>query len=653
MTIHTQIQHAPPNAQDATQWAEEIAFLADNGFHQDLLRDITNRAGQLRMPVADVAVLEGFVEAVAYYKALAAVLDVPFFSADEVSRHLSHEHIRIPQTCSSGIGVLQGRNTSRSFVLAPEAHAISALLASSKALRQRVALTTPAILQGCIRMASRHAIAHHAAHELPTSMPRLSAFGRASPWQIIAAGGMILLLSFFGTLAPVATLVITGLVLGPLFLVLATLRMAAVFEPEARLATGKNALLSDADLPVYTVLVPLYRETGILPQLIGALAALDYPAAKLDIKILVEADDEPLQAALGAMVLAPFFTVVIVPHGEPRTKPRALNAGLIEARGTLLTIFDAEDVPDADQLRLAATVFKRSGNHVACLQARLSIDNAYDNILTRGFALEYAGLFDVINPGLVRSGLPFLMGGTSNHFRTDVLRKVGGWDAWNVTEDADLAIRLVRAGFRMADCPSTTWEEAPAGLGSWMRQRRRWMKGFMQSAATHSRQPVLTMRELGLLQFACLTSLSLGTVLSAMFYPLFWVMTGIAIWQGDVLSPSGPAQIVASSLALTLFAAGLLAMFGPPILGAVRRRAWRLLWAVPFVPVYALLVSVAAWLALVDWIAHPFHWHKTEHGLAKSSLRPQAAAVLPTAEDMPQEKSAEQPGNTSKAKSFS
>ncbi len=168
--------------------------------------------------------------------------------------------------------------------------------------------------------------------------------------------------------------------------------------------------------------------------------------------------------------------IVSVPAGHPRTKPRALNAGLMEARGALVAVFDAEDRPDPRQLRIAANLFARLPESVACLQGRLAIDNADDGWLTRMFALEYAGLFDVINAGLIRAGLPVLLGGTSNHFRASALRGVGGWDAFNVTEDADLSFRLLRAGFRIADLPSSTLEEAPARIGPWRRQRTRWIR---------------------------------------------------------------------------------------------------------------------------------------------------------------------------------
>jgi cellulose synthase/poly-beta-1,6-N-acetylglucosamine synthase-like glycosyltransferase len=289
----------------------------------------------------------------------------------------------------------------------------------------------------------------------------------------------------------------------------------------------------------------------------------------------------------------------------------------MEARGELLTIFDAEDIPERDELRRAASMLKAAPARTACLQARLAIDNTRDSLLARLFALEYAGLFDVINPGLTRSGLPFLLGGTSNHFRTQALRDIGGWDAWNVTEDADLAIRLVRAGWRMGDCAATTWEEAPVSLGPWMRQRRRWMKGFVQCAITHGRQPLRALSETGLINGVALVALSLGTVASALFYPPFLILAGYALATGGWSLAASGIDAMLLSLSLTLFIAGHVAIFAPPLIGGLRRRNHAALVALPLMPAYLVLISIAAWWALIDLTRAPFHWHKTEHGLGR------------------------------------
>jgi glycosyltransferase XagB len=182
--------------------------------------------------------------------------------------------------------------------------------------------------------------------------------------------------------------------------------------------------------------------------------------------------------------------VIVVPCGLPQTKPRALNYALCFARGSLLTIYDAEDIPDPRQLRRAAAAFAVLPQDTACLQAELVFDNANENWLTRQFTIEYAMLFGMILPALAAHRLPLPLGGTSNHFRIDALRRAGAWDAYNVTEDADLGIRLARLGFDTDTITSCTYEEANVSLRNWMRQRTRWMKGFLATWLVHMREPL-------------------------------------------------------------------------------------------------------------------------------------------------------------------
>jgi cellulose synthase/poly-beta-1,6-N-acetylglucosamine synthase-like glycosyltransferase len=195
--------------------------------------------------------------------------------------------------------------------------------------------------------------------------------------------------------------------------------------------------------------------------------------------VAVEADDGETRTAIAARKSRIPLTVIPVPASGPRTKPKALNVALPFARGTFTVIYDAEDRPEADQLRGALRAFRAGGKRLACVQARLCIDNTADSWLARLFTAEYAGQFDVFLLGIAALGLPLPLGGSSNHFRTASLREIGGWDAHNVTEDADLGMRLARFGYRADVISSTTYEEAPARIGSWLRQRTRWFKGWM------------------------------------------------------------------------------------------------------------------------------------------------------------------------------
>jgi cellulose synthase/poly-beta-1,6-N-acetylglucosamine synthase-like glycosyltransferase len=296
-----------------------------------------------------------------------------------------------------------------------------------------------------------------------------------------------------------------------------------------------------------------------------------------------------------------------------------LNVALPLARGSFTVVYDAEDIPDSEQLRSAAAIFARSPREVACLQARLTIDNTDDSWLTRLFTIEYAALFDVFNPGLAEIGSPIPLGGTSNHFRTATLKKIHGWDAWNVTEDADLGIRLARLGYRVADLPSSTLEEAPITLKAWMRQRTRWMKGFMQTGICHSREPASVLSQLGFWRFFAGMALTGGTALSALIYPFstglfltFWLFGGP--WSDDATWDA-----IWRTGSLTLFASGAASLFIPALVALHRRRLWRLLPWVALLPLYYGLVCLAAWRGLWELVTAPFQWNKTNHGFARTS----------------------------------
>ncbi len=304
-----------------------------------------------------------------------------------------------------------------------------------------------------------------------------------------------------------------------------------------------------------------------------------------------------------------------MPHGSPQTKPRALNYALQFCRGELLTIYDAEDVPEPDQLRDAARAFLTGDQRLACLQAQLTPFNPNENWLTRQFSVEYATLFALILPALAARNLPIALGGTSNHFRTPALRKIGGWDPHNVTEDADLGLRLARLGFHTGTVDSLTYEEANTRLANWLNQRARWLKGFMQTWLVHMRNPLRTVRELGLTGFWALQAQTAGIFLSALFHPF---LSALAIWQLAAHPPHASiSTMMLSSFSLEVFVLGYaIAMLAGA--KALRRRGLTGWWfTIATMPFYWLLMSAAAWLALWQFIFSPFKWNKTEHGLSK------------------------------------
>jgi cellulose synthase/poly-beta-1,6-N-acetylglucosamine synthase-like glycosyltransferase len=239
--------------------------------------------------------------------------------------------------------------------------------------------------------------------------------------------------------------------------------------------------LKDADWPHYTILCPLYKEARVVPQFVKFMRAIDYPADKLQILFLTEEDDEETRKAILALHLPPHFKVLTVPDGSPRTKPRACNYGLVEATGQYVVIYDAEDAPDPLQLKKAVLTFANHGPDLACVQAKLNFYNPKQNLLTRWFTAEYSLWFDLILPGLQKIKLAIPLGGTSNHFPAQTLRALGGWDAFNVTEDCDLGLRLSWFHLKTIVVDSTTYEEANSNVKNWIRQRSRWIKGYMQT----------------------------------------------------------------------------------------------------------------------------------------------------------------------------
>jgi len=381
------------------------------------------------------------------------------------------------------------------------------------------------------------------------------------------------------------------------------------------------------DLPVYTVLVPLYHEASVASGIIEALGRLNYPAERLDVKLLVEANDPETECACREAKLPPHFEVVIVPEGIPKTKPRACNVGLASARGEYLVIYDAEDRPEPDQLKKALLAFRDAPTDVVCLQCRLAYYNAGQNWLTRFFAVEYAAWFDLLLPGLNQLGVPIPLGGTSNHFRIDALRELGGWDPYNVTEDCDLGIRIARRGWRTLILDSTTWEEANSRLWNWMRQRSRWVKGYIQTHLTHTRRPIVLARDLGVkgtLSFL-LTVGGMSAVL--LLNPIYWTVAGLWLrfrWQlvyFDFTDASMARHTAWSRVSWVFFAATLALAFANVlfilinVLACWRRRQWRLMPYALLSPLYWVLISIGAWKGFLQLLTRPFYWEKTVHGL--------------------------------------
>jgi cellulose synthase/poly-beta-1,6-N-acetylglucosamine synthase-like glycosyltransferase len=514
----------------------------------------------------------------------------------------------------AGVRSVRGRVLDREVLfVAPGLSGLARLARRVKAepeLGRQLCIVPPKALRR--RLAAHHAgaLRANALQKLASKWPLASAhleLGRPVRWGfVIGLAGLVGL----AVAAPSVLLPILAPVLAVIYLVPAFLRLLAALYGLKLAPREKITPLLEADLPTYSVFIPLRDEAELIPQLTAAMAALDYPADRLQIGFVVEDTSHATIAALAPHLGKTQFELFVVPDGMPRTKPKAINYCLPFASGDLFVIFDAEDVPEPDQLKLAAAKFAQNPQ-IDCLQAELVIDNAPENALTALFTAEYAAQFGLILPTLARHDLPMPLGGTSNHFRTRTLHEIGGWDSFNVTEDADLGVRLARAGRKCGTLGSITYEEAPVALPGWIRQRTRWTKGWIQTFIVHNRHPMALLKDLGLFRFLIFEFYVGGLISSGPAHLAFLVMTALYL-AGVVWAPPLFAGAW-GGLFITVFILGYASSLATSFLGLARFGRLRLGWAQLLLPFYWALNSVAALRALVQLVAQPFVWEKTRH----------------------------------------
>ncbi len=388
-------------------------------------------------------------------------------------------------------------------------------------------------------------------------------------------------------------------------------------EPEIKITEAAISELKEDSLPFFTVLCPLYKEQTILPQFAKAMSSLDYPKDKLEVLLLFEADDTETIAIAKNLNLPEYIKIVVVPFSMPKTKPKALNYGLSTSSGELIVIYDAEDIPEVDQLKKAVLAFQEAGPKVFCLQAKLNFYNPQQNTLTRLFTAEYSTWFDLVLTGLYSINAPIPLGGTSNFFRKKDIVDVEGWDAFNVCEDCDLGMRLFKRGYSTALFNSTTFEEANSNLPSWIRQRSHWIKGYIQGFFVHLRSPggfMRSLREPHLITFILVVG---GKTLSVFINPLLWIITisyfALRPFTGSFIESLYPAPIFYMGL-ITLLIGNFLYLYNY-MLGCAKRGYWHLIEYAWLIPIYWLLMSFAAWKAVYQIFVKPHYWEKTTHGL--------------------------------------
>lgn len=456
-----------------------LVCLQQAGVAPDRLLAATRIAAELDLAPEQVMLREDWIGERAYYRLLARWLGLHFVEEPFDLGAGAH----YPQSIAAGVV----QRADGAWISAPEGRRIEALaFFRRRAAPIRVHVTTPSNL----RLSVERGFALHAAECASGDLIRRDAGAcartRASTPQVGFFLALLVIIaaaaSGAGALGVTASILSAALIAGSI-----TLRLAATLESAA--PRQAHAPLADGALPIYSVIIALHREAAVAGKLVAALDALDYPRAKLDVMLVLEDGDHETREALERLELPPRYRIIVAPDGRPRTKPRALNIALAQARGSLVTVYDAEDEPEPDQLRKAAAAFAALPARVGCVQARLSIDNFDDGWLAKMFAIEYAALFEAVNPGLSSLDAPVALGGTSNHFRMEALRDCGGWDAWNVTEDIDLGFRLARHGYSVGALDSQTHEEAPARLRGWLNPAPALVQGLAADARHPFAQP--------------------------------------------------------------------------------------------------------------------------------------------------------------------
>ncbi len=372
-------------------------------------------------------------------------------------------------------------------------------------------------------------------------------------------------------------------------------------------------------LPMYTVLIPLLREKkSTISLLLDALNRLDYSPDKLDIKLLLERDDHQTLAALKHFDLPWYYHILIVPPGTPRSKPRACNYGLQFALGQYLTIYDGEDRPDADQLKKALQKFNSANDNVACLQAALNFYNYRENIITRLFTIEYTYWFDYLIPALDSLRAPVPLGGTSNHFKTAVLHKVGGWDPFIGTEDAEIGVRLYRHGYRVEALRSTTYEEANTHVINWFFQRTRWNKGYMQTYLVNMRDPIQMIKQIGPWRFINFQFFVGGNVFIQLAnLPLWIFLISTLFFNNEQVASLYPTPLY--YLTMFNFIGSNLILLVTQFIATYNRRLYCLLPFVPLKIFYWMAMSLSGYYAIIELLIRPGYWYKTEHGRSSQS----------------------------------
>ncbi|MVN90221.1 glycosyltransferase [Mucilaginibacter aquatilis] len=455
----------------------------------------------------------------------------------------------------------------------------------------------------------------------------LNSDNESSALTTFTSGQLVFIFTFIGLIAAGLVLnfkmtsIIVNVFMSVFFLFTISFKLflslvGSKFELYQAVTKSEIKNLDDETLPVYTIHLPVYKEDKLIKKLIWNLQSIDYPRHLLDIKLLIEEDDDKTLNAVRNLDFPAIFEVIVVPFHMPKTKPKACNYGLHFSRGTYLTIYDAEDIPDTDQLKKVVAMFNKLPEDYICVQCALNYFNRNENFLTRMFTLEYSYWFDYVLPGLDTLDIPIPLGGTSNHFKLAQLVELGAWDPFNVTEDADLGVRAYAKGHKIAVINSTTYEEANNEFFNWIRQRSRWIKGYMQTYLVHMRNPMALIKKIGIKGFLGFNFFVGATPIMFLINPiLILIFICYVVFDLGIIRQIFPDWVLFISI-FNLMVGNILMIY-VNMMAVFKRRFYELILFAIANPIYWLMHSVAAYKGLYQLIVNPFYWEKTNHGLSK------------------------------------
>lgn len=609
-TIEDHASHAP-------QVPNIAKILSQLGFSKVKITEWMQRAKVNGSSLDDEILMESFVDEAAFYGAIARQLRLPLQTDIAASAiHYTAEFDK--QLIKPRVLRIYPKKAAPQLLIVPELSCLKALasiLDSYPHLRYDLIITTRSAIRKAVWLAGAENRTQRAITELSEKQPLDSA-----RTILLGKQGFIFGIAIGATAAamlhPASPVLLAIHIFCSSFYFFANAFRFFALMPHLRLTWEKaETLPTNTVLPIYSILVPLHREKEVIHQLIRGLDNIVWPRSRLDIKLICEEDDHETIEALSCKNLGPEYEIIRVPPSEPRTKPKALQYAMPSVRGQYVTIYDAEDRPHPQQLQEAYRKFYHGDRELACVQAPLVITNIGQSWISALFAAEYGGLFRRLLPMLAIYRLPLPLGGTSNHFKTAILRSVGGWDPYNVAEDADLGLRLSRRGYQIDVIQLPTLEDAPTSVSIWMKQRMRWYKGWLISWLVMMRSPLETAKQLGLARFTAAQFIIGGVLLSSLSHPLILTYIALTLYSGLTVGISSVPSLKLCLLgidAVNIFCSYIVFfLLSHAALTPIERQ--RLGVRKLFIPVYWLLLAAAAWYSIYELKREPYRWNKTPH----------------------------------------